>query len=70
MSAAACPACSRTQGHREHCCPAAASAELQAMRALLAEMTEEVRRWRNECDILEELRREVIRAAEDQGVYL
>lgn len=70
MSAATCLQCSRTQGHREHCCPAAASAELQAMRALLAEMTEEVRRWKNECDILEDLRREVIQSAEAQGVYL
>lgn len=70
MSAAMCPACSRAQGRREHCCPASASAELLAVRALIAEMANEIRSLQNECDVLEELRREVMQAAEDQGVYL
>ena len=71
MSAALCPTCSRTQPRRrEHCCPTAAEAELQAQRLLIAELTEEVRRWKNEAEILEELRAEVIRQAEAQGVIL
>lgn len=72
MSAATtCPTCSRTQPRvREHCCPTAAEAELQSQRALIAEMADEIRRLKNENDILEEMRSEVLRAAEDQGVYL
>lgn len=70
MSAVNCPECSRTQGHQEHCCPASASAELKAAHALIAEMANEIRGLKNECDVLEELRREVMQAAEDQGVYL
>lgn len=70
MKAATCQACSRAQGHREHCCPASASAELQAQRLLIAELTDEVRRWKNEADVLEEMRSEVVRAAEAQGVFL
>jgi hypothetical protein len=70
MSAATCAHCSRAQGHREHCCPTAAEAELQAQRLLIAELTNEIRGLRNENEILEDLRREAVQQAEAQGVML
>lgn len=70
MSAATCPTCSRVAGQRIHCCPAEAAAELLALRAERDALADEVRRLKDENDVLEALRSEVMRAAEDQGVYL
>ncbi|MBZ5737511.1 hypothetical protein [Nocardioides mangrovi] len=65
-----CPTCSAIQGIREHCCPSAALDEIETLRRERDDLAAQVRALKDENDILEELRSDVMRAAEDQGVYL
>lgn len=70
MTAVTCPTCAAVQGPRVYCCPSAALDEIATLRRERDAALDEVRRLADELEIVEALRLELMRAADEEGVYL